>query len=275
MKPHMSISSLQMLQKCGVQFEFRYVRGIKSPPGVALVIGKGVHAAAEGNLRNKLEWGELLPVDAVRDTARDATAKLWSKDEPVRTEEDPDQGEAIDAAVGLSTMHHLHLAPKIEPVALERGFRLEMPGAPFDIVGYVDVEEEGRIRDLKTTTKAPQENAARISDQLTLYHLNATVRGEPAKTVALDHLVKTKAPKVVTQESTRSAVDHTRLMARFEAAARAIASGSFVPAAADSWACSPRFCGYWDRCAWGSRKQVSVGLIDPSRLTSRVERRPG
>lgn len=271
----MSITSLSMLTRCGEQYRWRYVEGIKSPPGVVMAIGKGVHAAAEANLGNRLEWGELLPEEAVLDAARDATVTTWRKDPPMRNDGDPDEGGAVDEAVSLASLHHRHLAPQIEPVAIERGFRLEMPGAPFDIVGYVDVEEEGRIRDLKMSSKTPAENAAHISDQLTLYHLNATVRGEPAKAVALDHLVKTKTPKVVTQESTRGPADHARLLAKFEAAARVIETGAFLPAAQDAWYCSPRFCGYWDRCAWGSRKRVAVGLIDPARLTSRIERRPG
>lgn len=275
MKPHLSYSALTMLYRCGVQFDYRYNQGIKSPPGVALHIGKAAHASSEADLTSKMQWGELLEEEAVQDEAADAVKRLWKNEPPVRSEGDHDEGGAVDEAVSLARLHHRELAPRIEPVAIEQGFRLEMPDFPFDLVGYVDVEEAGTIRDLKTSSKAPSSTAADESDQLTLYHMNATARGDAPKKVALDYLVKTKTAKVITLESTRTPMDHLRLLARIEAAAKTIQTGSFLPATADSWACSERFCGYWERCKWGSRKSVSVGLVDPSRLTSRLERRPG
>mgnify|MGYP001564712607 FL=1 len=44
----------------------------------------------------------------------------------------------------------------------------------------------------------------------------------------------------------------------------------FKPASTGAWECSKRFCGYWERCEFGSKKRVSVGLIDPARLTTRA-----
>src|SRR5688572_18034717 len=190
-----------MLARCGVQYDLRYNQGLRVPPGVAAVIGRGTHGAIEQDLGNKLEWGSLLPDDAVQEFAADAARKAWDQEEPQRNEGDPDKGEAIDTAVSLATVHHQQLAPKIEPVALERGFVLELDGFPFDLMGYVDIEEPGRIRDTKTSAKAPQADAADTSDQLTLYDLEATVRGKKPMAVVLDYLVKTKQAKVVTLQS--------------------------------------------------------------------------
>lgn len=273
MKPHLSVSQLGLLARCGEAYRFRYVEGIKSPPGVALVIGKGTHAAIESDLTNKMTWGELLPDDSIADYAADAARKAWEDEEPVAQEGDPDKGGAVDQAVSLAQLHHKQVAPAIEPIALERGFLLEMPGFGFDLKGYVDIEEEGRIRDVKTASKAPPSDAADVSDQLSAYHLEAATRGaDPI--VQLDYLVKTKVPKVITLTSRRTPEDHARFLQRMEAAARVIEAGAFYPTGADSWACSERFCGYWNRCRWGSRKAVTVGLIDPSRLVSRVAVRP-
>lgn len=267
-KPHLSISQLNMLARCGEQYRYRYVEGIKAPPGVQLVIGKGTHGAIEKDLANKIEWGELLPDDSIADFAADATRKAWQEDAPVLGEGDPDEGGAVDTAVALATVHHRELAPVIEPVAVERKFRLELPDFPFDLVGVIDVEETTRIRDTKTSSKTPPADAAHVSDQLTMYHLEAATRGE-SKTVALDYLVKSKQAKALTLESTRNEQDHARLLRRVEAAAKVIQAGAFTPTTPDNWACSPKWCGYWDRCAWGSRKAVTVGLIDPARLVRR------
>jgi hypothetical protein len=263
-----------MLARCGEQYRYRYVEGLRSPPGVALVIGKGTHAAIEEDLREKMALGELLPDERIADTAADATRKAWDEEPPILRDGDPDQGQAVDTAVALATVHHKVLAPGIEPIAVERGFLLELDGFPYDLMGFVDIEEKGRIRDTKTAAKSPSGTEADQSDQLTVYHLEAATRGEQ-KTVALDYLIKAKTPKVVTLESTRGPEDHARLLRRVEAAAKVIESGAFAPTNPDNWWCSQKWCGYWDRCAFGSRKAVSVGLIDPARLTSRlVERRP-
>jgi hypothetical protein len=111
---------------------------------------------------------------------------------------------------------------------------------------------------------------------LTAYHLAAVTRGATDPIVQLDHLVKTKVPKYVSQQSRRAPDDHIRLMRRVEAAAKVIEAGAFYPTGADSWTCCAKWCGYWENhCAFGRRKAVTVGLIDPSKLTSRMaERRP-
>lgn len=273
MKPHLSISQIGMLQRCGKQYEFRYLEGIKSPPGVALVIGKGTHGAVEQDLGNFIEWGELLPDEAIADFAAESTRKEWQKEPPTLQDGDPDEGGAVDTAVALAQVHHREVAPRIEPVAVERGFRLELPDFSHDLVGYIDIEEPHRIRDTKTSGKTPPADAADVSDQLTLYHLDATVRGKEIKAVALDYLVKTKVAKAVTLESPRGPQDHARLLRKVEAAAAVIKAGNFMPAPADFWGCSPKWCGYWDRCDYGAKKKVSVGLIDVSRLISRLEER--
>lgn len=275
MKPHLSVTQMNMLARCGEQYRWRYIEGIKAPPGVQLVIGKGTHGAIEKDLGAKMEWGSLLPDDSIADFAADATRRAWAEDQPVRQDGDPDEGQAIDTAVSLAQVHHREVAPAIDPVAIESGFVLELDGFPYDLVGYVDVETPTHIRDTKTSSKAPQADAADTSDQLTLYHLNATVRGEPGKAVALDYLVKTARAKAVTLESTRGPEDHARLLRKVEAAAKVIEAGAFAPTSPDNWWCSRKWCGYYDRCAFGARGQVSVGLIDPARLTSRAqERRP-
>jgi len=272
-KAHLSASALGMLARCGEQYRFRYVEGIKAPPGVQLVIGKGTHAAIERDLINKQHWGSLLPDDSIADYAADAARAAWEDDEPLVQEGDPDKGGAVDTAVSLAQLHHRELAPAIEPVAIERGFLLELDGFPFDLMGFVDIEEKGRIRDTKTSSKSPQADAADQSDQLTLYHLDAVTRGLPPPVVQLDYLVKTKTPKAVSLTSKRGPEDHARFLRRVEAAAKVIEAGAFYPTGADSWACSARFCGYWSRCRWGAKQSVSVGFIDPTRLTSRIQER--
>lgn len=269
-RPHLSHSQLQMLARCPKQWEYRYVYGLKSPPGVALVIGKGTHKAIEKDMDRKMAWGTLMEPGEIQDVARDATLAMWDREPPVQTERDPTQGEAVDMAVSLAALHHDRAAPSIEPIAVEQAFVVETPQLPFDVVGVVDVETATHVRDVKTAAKKPTADVAKRSTQLALYHLRATLAGGPSKKVALDYLIKTRERQYIPLEAEPDADDHRALLRRLEMAAASIKSGIFPPTSTDSIWCTERFCGYWDRCEFGSKKRVSVGLIDPSRLTTRL-----
>ena len=69
---HLSWSQIRMLMRCPKQWEYRYVRGVVKPPGIALVVGAGTHKGVEVNMRSKLEDGGPMPLSNVLDVTRDA-----------------------------------------------------------------------------------------------------------------------------------------------------------------------------------------------------------
>lgn len=272
-RPYLSISQIEMFAKCPKQWEYRYVRGIKTPPGVAAVVGKGTHAANEKDLRQKMDWGVLMTEEEVKDTAADALRAAWERDQPVMGLGDPDQGQAVDQTVALTSLYHRQLAPRLEPIALERAFVIDIPELAHDVLGVVDVETPTTIRDTKTSKRAPDRGAAERSPQMIAYHLRATVAGQPGKTVALDYLVKNQRPTLVTIEAAPSDDDHNAFLQRVKLVSESITAGVFPPTSPSNWWCSMRWCGYWEACPHGSRKQVSA-LIPLSRLTTRVIQNP-
>ena len=60
MADDLSPTKLGMLERCGLQYEFRYVKGLKLPPSSPLIVGSAAHRAAELDLKRKMEAGELL-----------------------------------------------------------------------------------------------------------------------------------------------------------------------------------------------------------------------
>lgn len=64
-------SMINMFYRCGAQFENRYIKGIKRPPGVATKKGTGTHAGVEYGYNKKIETGEFPPEDEVADAAHD------------------------------------------------------------------------------------------------------------------------------------------------------------------------------------------------------------
>jgi len=257
--PHISWSQIKMLQRCGKQYEFRYIEGKKIPPGVAAHIGSSTHQSIEKNLKYKIEQGELLPLDVVQDIARDALLTNWEMRGVLLLPEEKSKGikqvkgEAIDQAVALSRLHRVKAAPKIKPVSVEREWELDIKDAGWSIKGRIDIETPRGIRDTKTAGRSPVKDAAEKDSQLTMYALAYYVlnRKMPAY-VALDYLVKTKEPKFVSQRSERRKEDFQALLNRITAAIKAIEAGIFIPANEDNWMCSPRWCGYYSICPYAS-----------------------
>lgn len=260
MKPHLSISQINMLQRCGLQYDYRYVQGKRVPPGIAMITGTGVHKAVEVNLTTKRDTGVLLPEDAVADAARDAVNAAWDEEEPMIAPEEKEtpvtvlRGQSVDTSVSLSLLHHREAAPLIVPVELERRFRIETGEFAYDLMGVIDVQEPDRVIDTKTASKSKTQTDVDTSIQLTAYHLAIEkLTGEPVTEVGFDVLVATKQPKFQPLRSTRSPVDHIRLFNRVARAADVIKAGAFMPAEEGAWVCSPKFCGYWDDCPFGRK----------------------
>ena len=161
-KPHLSASQLEMFARCGLQWYHRYIEKDIDPPGVAMVQGKACHKGIEVNLGHKKETGQLLQEQEVAEVARDEVNRVWAEDGISLTDEEAAlgekavRGEAVDNAVAFAIAHHRTLAPIITPLHLERRFDLELTGYPYDLVGYIDIQEPSGIRDTKTkNTRAP------------------------------------------------------------------------------------------------------------------------
>lgn len=263
----LSVSGLNMLCRCGEQFRFRYIDGVKAPPGWSLIVGSGTDESVNQDLLNKINTGVLLPDEAIADVARDAVVRRWDEEEVKLDDDLAEMGQAaarayaIDTAVLCASLHHREAAPKIAPTHVQRYWRLEVTGTPIVLSGVIDVQEGSRaIRDTKTSKKSPSPGEADNNLQLTTYALAVRqIDGAAPEKVCLDYCVHTKAPKLVQLESKREDADYEHLLQRIWAAQQAIEKGAFMPAPLDAWYCSARFCGYWDRCRY-ARRPLTIGV---------------
>ena len=263
-KPVLHKSQIGMFDRCPKQYEFRYVDGIRIPPASAMIAGTGVHKAAAKDLTSKRDTGKLLPELAVLEAARDAVNMEWESgvlldDSERLIGERQARGETVDMAVSLAGLHHGKLAPGLKPKHIERPFTVELTGFPVDLGGTIDLQEEGGcLRDLKTRKASPPEGFADSCLDLSCYGLAAkALDGAAPTSLAMDFLVKTKTPKLVTQMTTRSEAAYRAFLLRIEAVSHAIESGSFPPCSPDNWCCSARWCGYYDRCPFGAAARVT------------------
>lgn len=264
-KPRLHKSMIGMFDRCPRQYYYRYCEGLKLPPAAAMIAGAGVHVAAAADLTAKRDAGDLLPTQVVLDAARDAVNAEWEREGALL---DPDErvlgeqqvrDQTVDTAVSLAALHHAELAPTVAPQHIERPFLVELKGFPVDLAGTLDLQEQsGTVRDLKTRSSAPPAGLADASLDLTCYGLAArALDGKAPPSLALDCLVKTKTPKLVSQSTTRSDAAYRAFLLRVEVISRAIESGVFPPCSPESWVCSERWCGYWPICEFGRKSRVS------------------
>ncbi len=256
-RPHISVSQLSLLRKCGIAYERRYINGEKIPPGIAAHIGTGVHSGANINYAQKIETRTDLPVSDIVDASVSAMKDAVDVNGVVLdpgVSHDIQIGNAIDLTASLATYHAVHVSKRHQPVMTEQRFTIPLPGGK-DLLGIIDlVAEQGenghKLVDLKTTRKAKSQREADTSLQLTAYSLGAKrLTGDLPKLIQLEVLVHSeKGVREQVFDTQRGPEDFKILAAHLNAAEKVIRSGAFTPAAEGSWYCSVRWCGYASTC---------------------------
>lgn len=252
-KPYLSPSQIEMYRRCGWSWKMRYIDKLKIPPGIAMLKGRAVHVGAEHNWKQKIESHEDMKRGHIQQAA--AAAFEGSKKGGYELTEEEKSighskvlGEALDRTVIMSGAFADKIAPQYQPTLVEQSFKIEIPAAPYDISGRVDmVDDQNRIPDLKTSGKKKQQSEADQSIQLTTYAAGIRIKtGKPVTAVGLDVLVDTKTPQVQQLVSKRERRDFEILVNQVNAVTAGIQAGVFLPAAPGSWWCSNRFCGYFN-----------------------------
>ena len=247
----LSASSVVTFLRCGQQWYFAHVAGIKSPPSLRQALGVAAHAAIEVNMRQKIDSTLDLELDDVLDAfSTNYDTEIAEVETP---EEDP--GDLKDRGVRLMTLHHTEVAPKIQPLWVEQPVQFNVNNIPYS--GIVDVvDDRHRVRDWKTTGQKPRPGSYLLNMVgYALGYRQAT--GETETEVVLDYLVRTKVPQYIPIAS-GGPIDQTAIVSfagTIEQVAAAIQAGTFVPNGLLSGACS--WCGYKNICpAYQSSQSV-------------------
>lgn len=274
MKHQLHPSGMEALARCGIAYERRYINGEKTPPSARMLIGTAVDRSVRANLQHKIDAAELLPVEEVKETARDTLVTEWANGVRL-SEEDGEDGvtgrdKALDMSVNLSGFHHGSVAPLIRPTHVARKWVLDVDGLNLQVAGEIDIQEPRAIRDTKTSGKSPVKDLADKSLQLSTYALAVErIDGELPAQVILDYVVQTPKrgdTKYIQLASTRTAAQVQPVLERIAHMARILDSGIFTPAPIDSWWCSPKYCAYHETCRYAARP-VSVAVPELIHVT--------
>ena len=273
---YLSCSQIEMYLRCPRQYEFRYVKDMRRPPGVAMAFGTSAHKSVEITHHHIVDHGvpasdeQMLTtfVDTFKFTSLDIPEETW-------TEENVTPGALQDVGVRLMRLYNQKHASKVRPQVndkQERGIekRFETRICDVPIVGVIDLIDANAdttllsaqeraicqthnqpildvmhtaVVDFKTKSKSFSKGDVDNSLQLTLY---SYVENIP--TVRFDQFLRLKTPTFRQIHSFRKHQDYQWLQQIVVGAAKAINAGIFPPCDPANWACSPKWCGYWDMC---------------------------
>ena len=260
---HLSVSQINMFFRCSQQWVFRYIDGIKMPPGIAAHVGSGVHKGSEMDLVTKRDTGKHESESVVVDAAVSGYEERLSKDGIFLSREDAPNakkllGEGKDQTVDLARLWYHDVAPTIEPMLIEESITMPVEGLDIPLMGIVDLLESNHtLRDLKTAGKKMSQSDADTSLQPTLYReLVKHHTGKYPSSISFDVLVKKKVPKAHRIETVRNDSDFDALVLRAQSMLKQIDAGNFGPADPGSWMCGSRWCAYWSSmCPFISDRQ--------------------
>ena len=251
---HLSHSSVATFLRCPRQWAFSYIEGLRRPPGVALIKGSALDKAATFNLDQKRVTKRDLAVYDVLEVAEDAFRKDVDRNggQSEVQWDGTNFARALDSAINLTSTHMKHHAPLIQPREVQLELHRELPDGR-DFVGFVDfVEEDGTLGDVKSGSRRMAAGDADTDPQPSAYGYLA---GEP---VAFKFYRSIDTGSKLTHEIVETGRDQ-RAIDWYEQkvldVSAAINTGVFPPN--DSgWACSRRFCWYYEMCMSGRKPHI-------------------
>lgn len=262
MKPHMSSSRMETFWRCGEQYRRRYVEKHIVPPGIALLVGTGLHVGSEVNFKQKIHTHCDLPIDDIVDAAVSGFEKRIHNESYELTSEESAVGarkviaQAKDLVANMAEIFAVDVAPDYQPVAVEVTTLIELPGT-HDLVTVTDLrDDQGRVTDFKSAGRKKSQQEADSSTQLTAYAAAYGMdHGHDPVEVRLDTLLKNKRVDRQVLVSHRDASDYLVLANRIDATVAAINAGIFTPTSPTNWQCSERWCGYARTCPFFSKRK--------------------
>ena len=157
---HLSASSLGMFRRCPRQWQQRYLKGRKEPPGEGLIVGNFFHETIGHNYQSKITTHEDRPlselVEYLEDKAIPKVINTAGGVGEIRWDDQPEKAlekSRSDSRRMLGT-YHTTVLPRMQPVAVEQKIEWHIDGVPVPIIGYLDTILADRVVDTKTGKKS-------------------------------------------------------------------------------------------------------------------------
>lgn len=203
---HLSHSRVELFAKCPEAYRQRYLRGVRGLPSEPLATGTMTHAiigAYYQSLMKKPRMSkaerEQTSLDAAGDIMVGLVDEARKAGHPLPFERDPDDVE--EQAVELGRVYIKQRPQHVKPVAIERKIEVDLGDDLPPLVGYVDVEAEASLVEIKTTSRA-------VSKPIGSWILQGLIyQSAIPKPVEYHVLVKTKEPRLLVSSALALAYD--------------------------------------------------------------------
>ena len=247
----LSASSIATFLRCGLQWEFAYVKKVRNPPSLKQGLGLASHSAYEQDMLVKLTTGDNAPEDVVLDVFHDEFNEyhaqgFLSTKEP---EDEEDPVKARDQQIRVIEKQHREIAPLIVPVLVEEPFLFTVNGIHYG--GTLDLfDAEGKLRDWKNVAQKPSRDGGYTLGMIGYAVGYRHLAGQREKEVQIDFLVRYKkqAPGYFPVSSGGPITDEaiSGWASVVERVYTAIMAGNFVANGLQNNACS--WCGFRPIC---------------------------
>lgn len=203
-KPDLSHWRLSAMHTCPRKHHYRYVERVPVfGTSASLLLGNVYHKVVEWNYMQKIQSKQDYDVGELQRQF----LEWWQENLQVEDVdfEGKDPNLLAQQGLNLVAMYAEQIAPHVQPVSVERQFRLDF--GDFWLTGRIDtITEDGWILDNKTAGKSPSPDAVHQDLQLSLYALAYREEfGEIENGLRLDVVTKAvKKPKVVQIETSRT-----------------------------------------------------------------------
>ena len=269
---YLSASQISSYLKCGMQYYYRYIEGVSTPPNIAMMTGSACHSGFETYYQDCIDEGK----PSVLTGPQVAEIAITSIEEEAEEKDIALVGDVKDQVVteiqtGI-TSYIDHVAPKVIPLAVEKEIRFDLaPG--LEVLAYIDLVRAasgevpgGVVCDYKITGKKWALPQLKNSIQFLLYAIGMEMEDVEIhnirKTTGHVAVVKDKGDAPGWESPSQDITNNIRILRHTfneeaekshivtltKSVAENITKGVFMPCAPDAWNCNPTWCGYWGMC---------------------------
>lgn len=246
----LSASQINTYLRCPMQYYYSRVLKIKSKPALALVLGSSYHSALEHNLVQKIDTKVDRPLDEVIDVYSDTYDK--GIEDAGGEIDKKEAGQEKDIGTTLVEGYHNGVAPTVQPVSVEKYFRLKIhtPHIDYGLSGYMDlIESNDIVIDHKTKGRMFLPFELETDLQMSIYSLAfRTLNDRKENSLRFDVAVKNKKkPEIILAPMHRTTEQIQSTVRSIASVAKSIKEGLFYKQPSVQ-VCS--WCGYCEKC-WG------------------------
>jgi CRISPR/Cas system-associated exonuclease Cas4 (RecB family) len=195
---HWSASSFADFNRCPRHWQERRIKKQRERSGEAMLVGRAIHWAMEVNYRQKIQSGEDLSLVELVDYFRDLAFSQVIAEDLEQTAQEPawdtDFETARERGALMLAAYANTVAPRIQPIATEQEIRVDI-GLPVPVIGFIDVETELTVIDLKSGKKKRSKPKEDWRIQAAVY---GHARQKPVEFHTLSATVATNAVSIVT-----------------------------------------------------------------------------